>query len=63
MKPGQARCGKDKQLYQSQLSREAKLIVQGRQEWLRDLAVVLNRLVTRLGVSAPKAPPTGAGTH
>ena len=63
MKPGQARCGKDKQLYQSQLSREAKLIVQGWQEWLHDLAVVLNRFLTRLGTSAPKAAPADAGTY
>ena len=62
MKPSQARCGKDKQLHQSQLSREAKSIVQGRQEWLRDFAVIRDRLMARRGISTLTAPPTDAGT-
>ena len=61
--PGLSPIWKDKQLYQDQLSREAKLIVQGRQEWLRDFAVIWDRLMARLGISAPKAPATDAETH
>ena len=56
--PGQARHGEDKQVYQSQLSREAKLIVQGQQELVRDFAVFWARFKVRLGVGATKVSAT-----
>jgi len=53
---GQAQFGKDKQVYQSQLSREAQLIVQGQQEFVRDFAVFWTRILDRLGIGATKLP-------
>ncbi len=41
-------------MYQDELRREAKLIVQGRQAWVRDLASLWSRLVARLGIGATK---------
>ena len=43
-------------MYQSQLSREAKLIVQGRQEWVRGFAAIWSRLIRRLGIGGAKTP-------
>lgn len=54
-KAGQARSGKDKQVCQSQLSREAKLIVQGQQESVRDVAGCWARSITWLGIRSIKA--------
>ena len=44
-------------MYQDELRREAKLIVQGRQAWVRDLASLWSRLVARLG--SRTTPSTG----
>ena len=41
-------------MYQDELRREAKLIVQGRQAWVRDFASFWSRLVARLGVRFTK---------
>jgi len=39
-------------MYRDQLSHEAKLIVQGRQEIIRDAARLWNRVLIRLGIKA-----------
>lgn len=44
-------------MYQDELRREAKLIVQGRQAWVRDFAGFWSRLVARLGIGTAK--PSG----
>lgn len=61
--PGQARYGKDKQVYQSQLSREAKLIVQGQQELVRDFAVFWARFKARLGIGPTKVSARNVDPH
>ena len=50
-------------MYQDELYREAKLIVQGRQAWVRDFALFWTRLVARFGVGATKPPTTGLRLH
>lgn len=54
-KAGQARSGKDKQVYQSQLSHEAKLIVRGQRDWVRDFAVFWARIIAWLSIRSTKA--------
>ena len=63
VKPGQARYRKDKQMYRDELRREAKLIVQGRQAWVRDFASLWTRLVARLGIGTKKPSATGLRLH
>jgi hypothetical protein len=47
-------------MYQDQLFREARLIIQGQQEFVRDAAALWRRLMARLGVKAAKAPAADA---
>ena len=41
-------------MYQDELRREAKLIVQGRQAWVHDLAIFWTRIAARLGIGTAK---------
>ena len=41
-------------MYQDELRLEAKLIVQGRQAWVRDFASFWSRLVAKLGTTTTK---------
>ena len=41
-------------MYRDELRREAKLIVQGRQVWVRELASFWSHLVARLGIGTTK---------
>ena len=45
-------------MYQDELSQEAKLIVRGRQAWVRDFAAFWTRLVARFGAGTTKSSAT-----
>ena len=42
-------------MYQDELSREAKLIVQGRRAWVRDFAAFWTRLMARFSATTAKS--------
>ena len=50
-------------MYQDELYREAKLIMRGRQAWVRDFALFWTRVMARLGVGAAKPSATGLRLH
>lgn len=50
-------------MYQDELYREAKQIVQGRQEWVRDLATFWLRLKARFGAGVAQSPATDLRLH
>ena len=50
-------------MYRDELHREAKLIVQGRQAWVRDVVRFWTRLVARLGSKAAKSSATDLRLH
>ena len=50
-------------MYQDELRRAAKLIVQGRQAWVRDIANFWSRMVARLGIATTKPSDTDLRLH
>ena len=50
-------------MYQDELSREAKLIVRGRQAWVRDFAAFWTRFLARFGAAATKSSATDLRLH
>lgn len=50
-------------MYQDELRREAKPIMQGRQGWVRDLANLWTRLVARLNTGTAKSAQKGLRLH
>ena len=50
-------------MYQDELSREAKLIMRGRQAWVRDFAAFWTRLMARFGAGDTKSQATDLRLH
>ncbi len=48
-------------MYQDELRREARLVMQGWQAWVRDFAVRWSSFTARLGGGRAKPPGTDAG--